>query len=127
MSLKDRLYKWFQQSPDKWFSGVSVEKMVSAKTKYGGAYTARELRHLAEEKLLEREERPWNGKKLAWYRYSPTTNAKEMERRMIEGFDSLPCCPLRCEGGERDPSVCKTLHPDNSEPYPFSKYMIKKK
>lgn len=89
MSLGEKLYSWLKKQPLSWVSGVYIEKMVSKNTKHGGSYTTRELRRLAEEKLIEREERSVNGKRLAYYRYNPKVNGLELARRSIEWWDSL--------------------------------------
>lgn len=89
MSLGDRLLVWFKKTPGPWYSGVSVEKMVSERTKHGGSTVARELRNLAQEGHLEREERLSNGKRLAWYRYNPESDIDELIRKDLEWFDSL--------------------------------------
>lgn len=90
MSLKDRLYAWFKKQPKVWRSSVEIEKMVSATMKHGGSYATRQLRLLAEERLLEREERPWKGRRLAFYRFNPDTHGPTLAQRQIDWFNQLP-------------------------------------
>lgn len=89
MSLGEKLYSWLKKQPGNWVSGVYIEKMVSSSTKHGGSYTTRELRRLAEEKLIEREERSVGGRKLAYYRYNPKTNGLELARQSVDWYNSF--------------------------------------
>lgn len=89
MPLRDRLFAWMRQQPMVWRSGVAIEKIVSANTKHGGSTVTRTLRELAIEKKLQREERPWKGRKIAWYRYNPQFDGLYLARKSIEWWDSI--------------------------------------
>lgn len=75
--------------PDKWVPGTQIERVVMAHTKYSGSYTNRELRKLGEEGFLKRQERPWQGKTLAWYCYSQTDTWEAKRLGSIKWFDEL--------------------------------------
>ncbi len=78
-----------RKQPMKWVSSVTIEKVVSANTKHSGSYAAREMRRLAEDKLVESEERPWkNGGTLAWYRYNPQFHGPTLAQQSVEWYNS---------------------------------------
>ncbi len=89
MSLRDKIYNWLKKQPGHWVSSVSIDKVVAKNTKHSGSYASRQCRLLAEEKLIERQERLIGGKRLAFYRYNPPTDPVQVSRRMIEWFESL--------------------------------------
>lgn len=109
MSLRDKILNWFKRQPMVWIPSVQIERVVTKNTKHGGSYASRECRHLAEDRLLERVERPYKGRTLAWYRFNPQTYGPTVSSEMIEWFDTLPCCPLGCPGGAQNPALCKFL------------------
>lgn len=87
MSLKDKIFNWLKKQPMIWVSGVSIEKIVMQKTNHGGAAASRICRQLAQDGQIEREERPWNGKKLAYYRYNPSTNIDDALKQDLEWYN----------------------------------------
>ncbi len=89
MSLRDKIYNWLKKQPGVWVSSVSIEKVVSQNTKHSGSYASRQCRLLAEEKLIEREERAVRGVTLAFYRYNSQTNALELARQSVDWYNSL--------------------------------------
>lgn len=111
MSLQDKIYNWLRKQPMVWVSSVQIEKVVSKNTKHSGSYASRQCRLLAEEKLLEREERSVSGKVLAYYRFNPKYHGPTLSLQSAEWFDALPCCSKDCQGGRFNTALCKTLHP----------------
>lgn len=93
LSLKDRIYAYFRNNPNKWIPGAQIERLVQTHTKYVASNASRTCRLLAAEKKLQREERPWKNKTLAWYRYVPEESPEILSRRSVEWFDSLPDKP----------------------------------
>lgn len=89
MALRDKLYNWLRKQPMNWVSSVYIDKMVSSTTKHGGSYATRQMRLLAEEKLIECEERPWKGRTIVYYRFNPKTHGPTLAQQSVDWFNSL--------------------------------------
>lgn len=90
MTLRDRIYAYFLKQPMVWIPSAQIEKIVSQNTKYIASNASRQCRQLAQDGLLEREERPYQSKNIAWYRYNPKAHAPTLLRLGVEWFNALP-------------------------------------
>lgn len=72
-----------------WIASSSVERVVMQNTKYVASNASRVCRQLAIDGLLQREERPFKGKTLAYYRYNPATTVQAIVGKMDEWWKTI--------------------------------------
>ena len=73
LSLVERIKRWFGNHPDIWYNGGQLEEMAMT-IGYKASNASRRLRELAEQNILQREERR-NGNtriKSVWYKLHTT-------------------------------------------------------
>lgn len=68
-SLRERIYRYISNRPGKYINGGEVERLALS-VGYKASNASRRLRELAEEGLIERDEKknPNTGTRSVWYR-----------------------------------------------------------
>lgn len=87
MSLVDQLIAKFKARPGDWIPGASVEKWVTAETKYTASNARRRLRELVETGVLKQKEEKYKGVNHAWYSFDPENSTAVRYKYVPDGID----------------------------------------